>query len=264
MTDERRGLTSYSPVVSVITVVRNGAATVADALCSVAAQNCANIEHIVIDGASTDGTQDVIRQYDAGVATFISEPDDGLYYAMNKGIALAKGEIIGFLNSDDVYADARVLEDVAAALQDPAVDACYGDLVYVARDNPGRVVRYWKSRDYAAGLIEKGWMPAHPTFFIRKRILEEVGGFNTRYRLQADYDLMIRLFVTRGIRTVYLPRILVKMRLGGHTNRSLRNVVSGNLEAYAACKENGIPVGPLFILGKIASRLPQFLHRPPR
>ena len=245
-------------------MVFNGAATIEHAITSVAEQTFLDREHVIVDGASRDGTLEKIAKHREELAAVLSEPDDGLYYAMNKGIALAKGEIIGFLNSDDVYADARVLEDVAAALQDPAVDACYGDLVYVARDNPGRVVRYWKSRDYAAGLIEKGWMPAHPTFFIRKRILEEIGGFNTRYRLQADYDLMIRLFVTRGIRTVYLPRILVKMRLGGHTNRSLRNVVSGNLEAYAACKENGIPVGPLFILGKIASRLPQFLHRPPR
>ena len=252
------------PKISIVTVVFNGAATIEETIESVAGQTLRDREHVIVDGASRDGTLEKIANHRDKLAAVLSEPDDGLYYAMNKGIALAKGEIIGFLNSDDVYADARVLEDVAAALQDPAVDACYGDLVYVARDNPGRVVRYWKSRDYAAGLIEKGWMPAHPTFFIRKRILEEIGGFNTRYRLQADYDLMIRLFVTRGIRTVYLPRILVKMRLGGHTNRSLRNVVSGNLEAYAACKENGIPVGPLFILGKIASRLPQFLHRPPR
>jgi glycosyltransferase involved in cell wall biosynthesis len=264
VTDKRRGLALHDPVVSVITVVRNGAATVADALYSVACQTYAHVEHIVIDGASTDGTQAVVRQHGARVATFVSESDEGLYYAMNKGIGLAKGEIIGFLNSDDVYSDEQVLGDVAVALQNPAVDACYGDLVYVAREAPGRVVRYWKSREYAAGLVERGWMPAHPTFFIRKRILEEIGGFNTRYRLQADYDLMIRLFILRGIRTVYLPRIMVKMRLGGHTNRSLRNIVSGNLEAYAACKENGIPVGPLFILRKLASRLPQFLRRVPR
>ena len=253
-----------APKISVVTVVFNNAATIEDTILSVARQSFSDREHVIVDGASSDGTLEIIAKHRQKIASLLSEPDEGLYYAMNKGIRLAKGEIVGFLNSDDMYADEGVLQEVAATLEDPRVDACYGDLVYVRQDDPGRVVRYWKSRDYAPGLVERGWMPAHPTFFIRKRVLEEVGGFDTAYRLQSDYELMIRLFVARGIRTVYLPRILVKMRMGGHTNRSLRNVVRGNLEAYKACKANGIPVGPLFIARKITSRLPQFLRRPSR
>jgi len=248
-------------LISVITVCFNSAGTIADTLSSIAAQEGVEVEHIVVDGKSTDGTMEVINSHPWKSARVVSEPDSGIYDAMNKGIRLASGEVLGFLNSDDIYADSRVLADIQAVMSDPSVDACYGDLVYVRHDDPARVVRYWKSRDHVPGLVARGWMPAHPTFFIRRRILEEVGGFDTRFRYQADYELMVRLFCVRHIQTVYLPRILVKMRMGGHTNRSLLNVVRGNVEAYRACRINGIGVTPLFIARKMASRLPQFFHR---
>lgn len=247
--------------ISVITVCFNSAATIGDTLSSVAAQENVEVEHIVVDGESADGTMEVVRNHPWKPARVVSEPDQGIYDAMNKGIGFASGEVLGFLNSDDVYADERVLADVERAMTDPWVDACYGDLVYVRQEDMTRVVRYWKSRDHVPGLVERGWMPAHPTFFIRRRILDELGGFDTRFRYQADYELMVRLFCVRHIRTVYLPRVLVKMRMGGHTNRSLLNVVRGNVEAYRACRINGIGVTPLFIARKMASRLPQFFQR---
>jgi len=248
--------------ISIITVCLNSAGTIADALESVGKQTFREIEHIVVDGVSTDGTQEIVRGFTPKVARLISEPDRGLYDAMNKGLAAASGEIIGYLNSDDVYASDDVLQKVATVFAEPDVDACYGDLVYVHRDDMSQVVRYWRSRPYSPGLVERGWMPAHPTFFVRRRLLLEEGGFNTRYRYHADFDLVVRLFLQRRIRTKYIPEILVRMRVGGKTNRSLRNIVRGNLESIDSLRSHGVPVTPMFFIGKLVSRVPQFLRRP--
>lgn len=249
---------------SVITVCRNARGTIEQALSSVHRQSYRPLEHIVIDGASTDGTLDVLRARQAGIARLVSEPDPGLYHAMNKGIALATGDYLGFLNADDIYADAEVLARVAHVLQAGNCDAAYGDLVYVRQDDPIVVVRYWRSGPYAAGRVERGWMPAHPTFFVRTALLRKLGGFDTRYRFQADYELMVRLFLKERISSAYVPEVLVRMRVGGHTNRSLRNVYLGNLEAYRACVDNRVRVSPFFVLLKLLSRLPQFFARPPQ
>jgi len=251
-------------LLSVITVCRNARRTIAQALSSIHRQSHRPLEHIVVDGASTDGTLDVLQERRAGIAQLVSEPDEGLYHAMNKGIALATGDYLGFLNADDIYASAEVLERIAQAVQAEGVDAAYGDLVYVRQDDPHAVVRYWRSGPYAAGRIERGWMPAHPTFFVRTELLRRLGGFDTRYRFQADYEMMVRLFLKERITSAYIPQVLVRMRVGGHTNRSLRNVYLGNLEAYRACVDNGIEVSPFFVLQKLFSRLPQFFARPPR
>ena len=248
--------------ISIITVCLNSAGTIADALESVGKQTFREIEHIVVDGVSTDGTQEIVRGFTPKVARLISEPDRGLYDAMNKGLAAASGEIIGYLNSDDVYASDDVLQKVATVFAEPDVDACYGDLVYVHRNDMSQVVRYWRSRPYSPGLVERGWMPAHPTFFVRRRLLLEEGGFNTRYRYHADFDLVVRLFLQRRIRTKYIPEILVRMRVGGKTNRSLRNIVRGNLESIDSLRSHGVPVTPMFFIGKLVSRVPQFLRRP--
>ena len=250
--------------ISIITVCLNSADTIRDALESVARQTFQEIEHIVVDGVSTDGTQDLVSAFMPKVARLISEPDRGLYDAMNKGMAAATGDIIGYLNSDDVYADSDVLQKVVRVFADGSADACYGDLVYVQQNDMSRVVRYWRSRPYSPGLIERGWMPAHPTFFVRRPIFQKLGGFDIRYRYQSDYELMVRLFLKEGISAIYIPEVLVRMRTGGHTNRSIRNIVKGNLEAYRACRENGVKVSPLFIFQKMASRLPQFFLRPPQ
>jgi glycosyltransferase involved in cell wall biosynthesis len=247
---------------SIITVVRNAADTVAECIESVAGQDHRDVEHLVIDGASTDGTLQVIERYRARLAKVVSEPDRGIYDAMNKGLALATGDVVGFLNADDAYADSGVLRDVAARLQDAATEAVYGDLVYVSAANPQRIVRYWRSGEYRPGSFSRGWMPAHPTFFVRRDVYRRYGGFDLSYRLQSDFDLTMRLLEVQKIRSAYLPRILVRMRTGGATNRSIRNVMKGNLEAYRACRKNALPVSPLFILRKLWSRLPQFIARP--
>lgn len=170
---------------------------------------------------------------------------------------------MGFLNSDDVFAHDDVVSTIAQTMLEPSIDACYGDLVYVSQDDTNKVVRYWKSREYQPGLCAKGWMPAHPTFYARRTVYQRHGGFDLSLKLQADFEMALRLLDIGGIRTAYLPEVLVRMRAGGASNASLRNVVQGNLEAAKACRKHGLPGGFRFIAGKILSRIPQFLHRPP-
>ncbi len=246
--------------ISIITVAYNAVSTITDTLRSVAAQSHPEIEHIVVDGASTDGTLEIIERNGKRIAQLISEPDQGVYDAMNKGLHLAMGEVVGFLNADDVYMHPEVLAKVAATMADPTLDACYADLVYVDRLQTNNVVRHWTSQDYVPGLFEKGWMPAHPTFFVRKSVYEKFGGFNLHYRLQADFELALRFMCIHDIQTRYVPEIWVRMRMGGMSNNSIRNMIRGNLEAYAACRANGLSVPPWFILTKVLSRVPQFIR----
>ena len=250
-------------LISIVTVCLDSIATIGDTLASINGQRGAQIEHVVIDGGSTDGTVAFLQRHADRIATLVSERDQGLFDAMNKGIRHATGEVIGFLNSDDVYADGQVLQAVAALFESPDVDACYGDLLYVAADNPAQVVRYWTSCDYRPGLLRNGWMPAHPTFFCRRKVLEQMGGFNPAYGLHADFELMVRLFHVARIRTRYVPRVWVRMRTGGVSNRSLRNILNGNRESLRALRDHGIDVSlARFVLGKLTLRLPQFLARP--
>jgi glycosyltransferase involved in cell wall biosynthesis len=249
-----------SPRLTVVTVCYNAATTIADTLDSVRMQTYPQVEHIVLDGGSTDGTQDVVRRHGRHVAAFTSMPDGGVYDAMNKGIAAATGDVVGFLNADDVYSGPGVLARVADAMTDPAVDGCYADLVYVDQFDTDRIVRDWRSRDWIPGLCLKGWMPPHPTFFARKEIYRRFGGFDLEFRLQADYELMLRLFETHRIKTRYIPERWVRMRIGGLSNNSWRNIARGNLEAYRACLKNGFHVTPFYMVRKVASRLPQFLR----
>jgi glycosyltransferase involved in cell wall biosynthesis len=248
--------------ISVITVCFNAAATIGATLDSLAAQRGADVEHIVIDGGSTDGTLDAIARHAWKPARVVSEPDHGVYDAMNKGLRLATGEVVGFLNADDFLAGEGVLADVSRAMSDPQVDACYADLVYVAPEDAARVVRYWRSRPYEPGLALTGWMPAHPTFYVRRRCYETCGGFDLEFRRQADYELTTRLLEVHRLRAVYVPRIWVRMRTGGLSNRSIRGILAGNLEAYRALRKLGYRVTPFFMLRKIASRLPQYFARP--
>ncbi|MBI5611893.1 MAG: glycosyltransferase [Gammaproteobacteria bacterium] len=249
--------------ISVITVVLNAADTIEDTLRSVASQTYSSVEHIVVDGGSTDGTLSIIERHRGRIATLIAEPDRGIYDAMNKGIDAASGDLVGMLNADDVYIDEHVLEKIARAFADPAIGACYADLVYVDRSDLDKIVRYWQSCPYTDGLFERGWLPAHPTFFLRRELYRRYGGFDLRYRFQADFELTMRLLAVHKVRSVYLPEVLVKMRMGGVSNRSVWNVIQGNLEAYRACRLHGLKVSPLFIARKILSRLPQFFRRPP-
>ena len=235
-------------------------ATIEDTILSVAGQGYPHVEHILIDGASTDGSLCIVNRHLNKFSKTVSEPDMGIYDAMNKGIRLATGDVVGFLNADDVYSDANVLGEIAAIFNDATVSACYGDLVYMD-ESLTRVVRYWKSRPYRDGLFEKGWMPAHPTFFVRRTVFERYGDFDLAFRLQSDFDLTMRFLSICKIKSVYLPRVLVKMRVGGATNRSAANVIKGNIEAYQICKKNRLRVTPLFIVKKILSRVPQFFSK---
>lgn len=248
------------PKISVITVVHNGAATIEDTIRSVASQDYPCIEHIVIDGASTDGTPDIVRRHRDKIAAFKSEPDRGMYDAMNKGLALATGEIVGFLNADDIYADSHVLREIADTLWASEVDACYADLVYVSRTDANKVVRYWKSRPYRDGLFENGWMPAHPTFYAKRWIYDRYGGYDLAYRRQSDFELTMRFLAVHHVRSVYIPRVLVRMRSGG-VSRELMHILEGNIEAYRACRKHALNVTPFFIVRKILSRIPQFFLR---
>jgi glycosyltransferase involved in cell wall biosynthesis len=231
----------------------------ANTIASVASQDYVDYEHLVVDGLSTDETMDIVRS-SPSVTRYLSELDAGLYDAMNKGISLANGDIVGFLNSDDMYADSSVLEKVAQAFEDSSVDVCYGDLVYVSEDN-ARVVRYWKSKDFVSGAFGKGWCPAHPTFYVRKSKIAELGLFNLSYKLAADVEFMMRYLEGGHLKCVYIPHVLVRMRVGGATNQSWRNVVMQNKEVLAALRKNNIPFSRFLFFGnKLVSRLLQFVN----
>jgi glycosyltransferase len=242
---------------SVITAVYNRVATIGDALDSVRAQTWPDVEHVVIDGASTDGTLELLQARRDGISVLVSEPDKGIYDALNKGIARATGDVIGLMHSDDLYADQRVLADVSAALDDPKVDAVYGDLDYVAQDDTSRVIRRWRSGAYSPELLRRGWMPPHPTLYLRRQVIERWGAFDGQYRIAADYDAVLRYFGRGGIRPAYVPRVLVKMRVGGESNRSVGRMMRKSKEDYTALRRNQIG-GLATLARKNFSKLGQF------
>lgn len=246
--------------ISVITVVFNGEATIEDTILSVHSQDNKDVEHIVVDGGSTDRTLEVIAKHRDKIDAVVSEPDAGIYDAMNKGLALATGDIVGFLNADDVYEGSSVLDEIARVIETQKVDACYGDLIFVDRKDTRKIVRYWKSQPYRDGLFEKGWMPAHPTFFARRWVYGKYGGFDLAYRRQSDFELTMRFLAVHKIKSAYIPKVLVRMRSGG-VSRGLWHILQGNLESYRACRKHALNVSPLFIARKILSRVPQFFHR---
>jgi glycosyltransferase involved in cell wall biosynthesis len=247
--------------ISIITVAHNSAVTIRDTIESVLTQVYPQIEHIVIDGASQDATPEIVRSYGARIARFISEPDRGIYDAMNKGLALATGDVVGFLNSDDMLVDPGSIETIAAGFDSTDIDAVYGDIVMVDPVQLDLVRRYWRPGTYQPGSCARGWMAPHPSLYVRRPLLQASGGFNTEYRLQSDFDLELRLFERMGMRTKYLPRTLVRMRMGGTTTGSFRNILRGNLEAAKSAQRNGFPGGWRFIASKIVSRLPQYWAR---
>lgn len=247
--------------ISIITVCYNSANTIGDTINSVASQTYSNKEHIIVDGSSKDATMEIVRA-SPSVSRFLSEPDKGIYDAMNKGIKMATGEVVGILNSDDFYVDDTILTQVAEVFANPEIDACYADLVYVDQQDTNKLVRYWKSRTFVPGLFKRGWMPAHPTFFVRREIYEELGDFDLSFRFQADFELTMRFLEIYRITAIYIPKIFIKMRVGGVSNNSIINIVKGNIEAYKACKKNHLSILPTFNIMKIASRIPQFFLRP--
>jgi glycosyltransferase involved in cell wall biosynthesis len=247
---------------SVITVCYNSAKTIEDTLSSVANQKNVTVEHVLIDGASIDNTLDIIKKHKS-VTALVSEPDNGIYDAMNKGIALATGDVIGTLNADDFYANDGVLAEVAKVFLDPSIEACYADLVYVNQKDTDKIVRYWKSQDYVSGLFKTGWMPAHPTFFVRKSVYNKLGVFNLDYKIAADFELLFRFIEQNKIKTKYVPKVMVKMRLGGTTNKNLSNVITQNREIITILKKHYPDFSVLkFVFKKLSNRFFQFLFRP--
>lgn len=247
--------------VSIITVTFNSSSTIAETLASVQAQTHPQIEHIVIDGNSTDGTQAILAEHVGRVARFVSEPDDGIYDAMNKGLRLATGNYIGFLNADDVLADRDVVARIAAAAAAGEPDAIFGDLLYVDPARAQPLVRYWRTGAFKAGALRRGWMPPHPTLYVHRRVIDRIGSFDPALRISGDYDFMLRLFGRREVTTVYLPSVFVHMRTGGASNRSANALVRKSKEDLLVMRRHA--VGGAFTLAcKILRKLPQFFIRP--
>lgn len=249
--------------ISVITVCYNSAKTIGHTLQSVREQTHGDIEHIIVDGGSKDNTLEVVKAEGSHVAKLVSGKDNGIYDAMNKGIALASGEIIGFINADDFYASPSVLADVAAAFKKSGADCCYGDLCYVSQTDTAQTVRYWRSSKFVPGSFEKGWCPPHPTFFVRRSIYQRLGGFDLSFKIAADFELMARYLEDVRITSCYVPEVLVRMRLGGTTNRSLTNIFKQNSEIRRALAKHGLRSSLLgFVLNKLVTRAIQFIKRP--
>jgi len=247
--------------VSIITVVYNNRKYISGAIESVLSQIYTDIEYIIVDGGSTDGTIEVTNSYKSNISKFISEPDNGIYDAMNKGIKLATGDIVGFLNSDDFYPNERVISEVVNTFENNDIACLYGDLIYVNANNINKIVRYWKSQSYKNGLFKKGWHPPHPTFFVKKEIYEKYGYFNVNYKIAGDYEIMLRFLESCNISTFYIPQVLVKMRVGGKSNKNIKNIIKANIECYKAWKENGLKISPFFIIKKPLSKLSQLIYK---
>lgn len=245
-------------VISIITISYNSGATISETLTSVSDQEYPMIEHIIVDGKSKDNTVDIVKSF-PHVSKYVSEPDNGLYHAMNKGIQMATGDVIGILNSDDFYADKTILNKVATAFSNPLVDCVYGDLQYVHPTHLQKVVRNWRAGKFNKKNFLFGWMPPHPTFFVRRKVYDSVGLFNTTLKSAADYEMMLRILYTHGYAVAYIPATLVKMRAGGVSNASLRNRFKANREDAKAWKLNNKRPHFFTLYLKPLRKIPQYL-----
>lgn len=246
--------------ISVVTAVMNGRATLPQMLDSLKAQTHRQVEHVVQDGGSTDGTLDYLQTHGHGAMALLSVPDTGIYDAINQGITRASGDVIGLLHADDHLASDDVLARVAQAMQAPEIDGVYGDLQYIARDDETRVIRHWKAGDFAPAQLRRGWMPPHPTLYLRREVFARAGLYDTSYRISGDYDGMLR-FLTKGqVRLAYLPHVMVRMRMGGVSNRSFAHMIRKSREDYRAIRRHQVGgIGTL--VAKNLSKLPQFSGR---
>ena len=243
---------------SLITVTYNSSKTLPDTFQSVLSQTYSDIEYIIVDGASKDNTVSIIKEYEPlfqGRMKWISERDKGLYDAMNKGIRMAMGDVVGILNSDDLFMDDKVLADVAATF-DEQTDAIFGNLYFVNQEDVNQIVRVWKGSPYKS--FKSGWHPAHPTFYVRREVYEKYGGFDTTFDVSADFELMLRLIEKHGIRTKYLDRYMVRMRMGGESTGSIKNIIRGNKNIFRAFRKNGIKVSSLYPVYRL---LPKVIDR---
>lgn len=246
--------------VSIITATYNSAGTIIDTLRSLEVQTYQNIEYIIVDGDSTDNTLNVISENCTRVKTIISEKDAGIYDALNKGISVATGDIVGFLHSDDVFAYPDAVADIVSTFDRESSDAVYADLQYVDKLNIEKVLRNWESKPYSREKVTSGWMPPHPTFYMKKSLYDRHGYFDISYKISADYDSILRYLWVGEVKLSYLPKVLIKMRVGGASNRNLSNIIRKTNEDIRALKNNNIPWFKAIIL-KNTSKIPQFFKR---
>jgi glycosyltransferase len=243
--------------ISIITVCYNSEKTIYDAINSINLQTYPNIEHVFIDGLSTDETLDVIKINSKRDNIIISEPDKGIYDALNKGILNATGDIIGFLHSDDVLNESNTIEDIVNTFNIESVDGVYGDLLYVDKQNINKIIRNWKSCIFEKELLNKGWMPPHPTLFLKKNIYHKYGLFDLNYSISSDYEFILRIFKNKSLKFTYIPNVISKMRIGGASNRNIKNIINKTIEDYRALKSNN--TGNLFsLIRKNTSKIKQF------
>ena len=249
---------SDSLSVSVVTACYNSARTIGTTIQSVNSQSHINIEHVFIDGGSTDATLDVIVSNARIGHTVMSESDKGIYDALNKGIGRATGDVVGFLHADDFYANDDVVDRIAGCFARPEVQAVYGYLQYVSQIDTAKVIRNWNTKPFNPGRLKRGWMPPHPTLYVREEWYEKIGGFDTNYRIAADYFSMLQFFSHPKFNAEYLPQVLVKMRVGGASNRSLKNIIQKSREDYSALKRTNVG-GLGTLLAKNFRKVGQFL-----
>lgn len=246
--------------ISVVTAVFNREATIADAVESVRRQSYADVEHIVQDGGSRDGTLSVLQTLASPQMRVVTARDGGIYEGINLGILRATGDVIGLMHSDDLFASHDVLSRVADALSDPRIDGTYGDLVYVAADDPQRVIRYWKSGEYHPNKLRRGWMPPHPTLYLRREVFERLGLYDTDLRIAADYEAMVRFLVRGQVNLAYIPEVMVKMRVGGESNRSIGRILKKSREDYRVIRRYGLGGAGTLLLKNIG-KISQFVSK---
>ena len=247
--------------ISIITACYNSASTIEGTIKSVLSQDHPDVEYIIVDGLSKDDTMKVVDRYRDRIAKIISEKDKGIYDAINKGIAAASGEVIGLLHSDDVYANEKVLSGVAGLFEDKKSDSVYADLQYVSKEDVSKVIRYWRSGEYREGIFKKGWMPPHPTFFLKRLCYERFGVYNLEMKTAADYELMLRMLHRYKVSTAYLPEVIVKMRVGGKSNSTLRSRIIANRDDKRAWKLNGLKPGLFTFILKPLSKIGQYFRK---
>ena len=244
--------------ISIITATWNSAATIENAILSVASQGYPDLEHIIVDGNSSDATLPIILRYENLIDKLVSEPDHGIYDAMNKGIFLSTGEVIGILNSDDFYANPHVLDKVSRVFEDKSIDTCYGDLIYVNPTNVNRITRYWKASSHHPRSFYQGWMPPHPTFFVRRSVYDKYGYFNVALGTAADYELTLRLLLKHKVSTTYIPEVLVHMRAGGASNASLKSRLATIQMANLSWQVNDLKPWPWTLTFRLLSKIVQY------
>lgn len=247
--------------VTLITATYNSQKYLEDCIQSVVRQTYHDIEYIIVDGKSGDGTLAIIKKYENNIAKWISETDRGMYDAINKGMEMATGDIIGILNSDDMLDGDDVIETIVKAFEEKNVDSIYGDLEYVDPEDTNKIYRIWKGKPYKRSLFRSGWMPAHPTFYFRRELLKKYGGYENHYFSAADYEFMARYLYKYKISAYYLPKLIVKMRRGGQSNSSLRKRLRANRRDYLAMKKNNIPFAFLVSILKPLSKLHQYYRK---